>query len=264
MTAGAVPFYFNPMSERRLRRFFTENPILKTGSQVSLLASETEHLRKTLRMKEGDRCLVTDGSGQEGEAVIVSFAADGQAVLRIEEIHPVEPFETALCLTVYPALIQKGKIDDLVRQMQELGAAGFFPVESERTIVKMDAGAKVKAAQRWEKIAREAAKQSGSLSVLKIAEPAALKEVLKGIPAGETKVVFHPGSESTAFRPWTKSIQKGDKLHLFFGPEGGFSEKEAAIFRAHDFYQVGLGPTLLKADTALLGVVSALKFLFHD
>jgi 16S rRNA (uracil1498-N3)-methyltransferase len=252
------------MSERRLRRFFTGTPIPQAGDKATLAPSETEHLRKIIRLKEGDRCLVTDGSGLEGEAVIESFSAAGEAVLRIEDRRPVDAFENTLSVTVYPALIQKGKVDDLVRQMQELGAAGFFPVETERTIVKMDSQAKAKAVQRWEKIAREAAKQSGSLSILKMSEPVSLKEALKKVPSGEIKVVFHPGSEAASFSAWIQSFQRGARLHLFLGPEGGFSEKEAALFRDYDFKQVGLGPTLLKADTALLGVVSALKFLFHD
>jgi 16S rRNA (uracil1498-N3)-methyltransferase len=291
------------MPERHLRRFFTGTPISQTGSKVSLPPSETQHLKKTLRLKVGDACLVTDGTGQEAEAVVTSFTAQGETELRIENVRRPAAAETpSLRLTLYPAFLQKGKMDDLVRQMQELGAEGFFPVETERTIVKMEAQAKARMTERWEKIVREAAKQSGSLKVMKIGGPYTLKEAVAAVPAGEVAAVFHPSADAMPFREWINSFchpeegrspDEGSRsfaaptvrhrstkrptaawptgaslrmtqkaCHLFFGPEGGFTAAEISRFPASKVVKVGLGPTILKADTAVLGVASALKFLF--
>lgn len=184
----------------------------------------------------------------------------------IEKLNsPSFPPAPSIQLTVYPALIQKGKIDDLVRRMQELGVDGFFPIETERTIIKMECQAKARMAGRWEKIVREAAKQSGSLISLRVGEPVALKEALGRIPAGDRIAVFHPDAEAMKFGDWVDSLCHPEPLgacHLFFGPEGGFSDKEVSFFKNQNIPNVSLGPTLLKADTALLGVVAALKFLF--
>ncbi len=251
------------MPQRRLRRFFTDFSIPQIGESVSLTVSETAHLQRILRLKKGDACLVTDGSGKEAEAVIVAFPASGKAELRIQKIlSPHKALHSSLSLFVYPALLQKGKLDDLVRQIQELGVEGFFPVETERTIVKMDAPAKTRMAVRWEKIIREAAKQSGSLVSLKVREPLSLSKVLGQVPGEDTVVVFHPDSSAIDFRTWFENLNPQTKLHLFLGPEGGFTEKEMTAFEAKKAVKVRLVDTLLKADTALLGVVAAVRFLF--
>jgi 16S rRNA (uracil1498-N3)-methyltransferase len=251
------------MSERRLRRFFTSTSLGKKGEKVLLPPSETVHLKKILRLKEGDLCLVTDGNGKEAEALVSSFSGE-ETVLVIHSINTKASHGTAsLGLHLYPAMLQKGKMDDLVRQMQELGADGFFPVETDRTIVKMEADAKSKMAGRWEKIVREAAKQSGSLNILKVHEPVKLEEALRKLPAGATAAVFHPDALALPFSDWIKGLSKETNLHLFFGPEGGFSDKEMELFKTHKISCVRLGSTILKADTAMLGVASALKFLFQ-
>ncbi len=273
----------NFMPERRLRRFFTDFSIPQIGEKVSLTASETAHLQRTLRLKKGDSCLVTDGSGKEAEAVVAVFHSTGEAELTVRKIlSPHKAPSSSISLFVYPALLQKGKLDDLVRQIQELGVDGFFPVETERTIVKMEAQAKTRMAARWEKIVREAAKQSGSLISLKVREPLNLSEALRQIPVEDTVVVFHPDKSAIKFREWVGSLchpeegQSPDEgsrsfaalrmtykaCHLFFGPEGGFTEKEMALFESKKTAKVRLVDTLLKADTALLGVVAAVRFLF--
>lgn len=248
------------MASRRLRRFFTSDPIGKSGDLVYLAPSDTEHLRRILRLKEGDFCLVTDGTGREAEAS-VSNTEGARAALLIRKIMPPQT-GAGICLFVYPAFIQRGKMDELVRQMQELSVQGFFPIETERTIVKMAQEAKEKVADRWEKIVQEAAKQSGSLGKLQCEAPKPLKEVLERLPAGETLAVFHPGKNSKPFGEWIKNIEPQSRVHLFWGPEGGFCEKEISFFEQRGALQVGLGETILKADTAVLGVTAALKFLY--
>lgn len=249
------------MSERRLRRFFTGTPILAEGEKISLAASETRHIKTTLRLQVGDSCLVTDGSGIEAEAVIIQFPSNGTTELKISCVRATPRVAPTISIFVYPALLQKGKMDDLVRQMQELGVEGFFPIETERTMVKMESQARIKIVERWRKIVQEAAKQSGSLKAMKIGEPRSLKEVLQGIPKS-SGTVFHPEGKTLPFADWVKDLKRESNLHLFFGPEGGFSEKEISVFESQGFSKVKLGANILKADTAILGVVSALEFIF--
>lgn len=246
------------MSSRRLRRFFTPDAIQAQGT-VCLPPADTDHLRRTLRLKEGDSCLVTNGEGLEAEAV-VSDLGSSQAKLLIQKVLPRRTGR-GFKLFVYPAFIQKGKMDELVRQMQELGVQGFFPLETERTVVKMTADAKEKVAERWEKITQEAAKQSGSLEQMNTDGPRSLKDVLERLPANGALVVFHPDKKAVPFKEWIAKTDPQKSLHLFFGPEGGFSEKEAALLESRGAVRVGLGETILKADTAVLGTAAALKFL---
>lgn len=234
----------------------------KEGQEITLPPSEAAHMRKTLRLSAGDRCLVTDGYGREAEARINGFAQDGSALLVTGKISRLSsPGTGNLVLSVYPALLQKGKLDDLVQKAQELGVQKIFPVETRRTIAKMTPEARKKVVARWGKISQEAAKQSGSLMLTEIVEPAEFKKVLQGLPAGSQIALFHP-TERMPFPDWIKTVKPEKEIHLFFGPEGGFEDAEVEWAISKGAVVVGLGDILLKADTAFYGVTAALKFLF--
>jgi 16S rRNA (uracil1498-N3)-methyltransferase len=248
--------------QRRLRRFFSSAVLNKEGQEITLPPSEASHMHKTLRLSAGDRCLVTDGYGREAEARIKGFSQDGSALLVIGSISRLSSSGSGnLMLNVYPALLQKGKLDDLVQKAQELGIQKIFPVETRRTVAKMTPEARKKVMGRWEKIAREAAKQSGSLRLTEIHEPAEFKKAVQGLPAGSQIALFHP-TEKMSFPEWIKTVKPEKEIHLFFGPEGGFEDAEVEWAISKGAVVVGLGDILLKADTAFYGVTAALKFLF--
>lgn len=249
------------MGQRRLRRFLSADPIQSLGQILVLSEKETKHLRETLRLGPSDHCLVADGQGREAEASIQEFEGPA-AKLKVEKWSSKAPSQSSLLeIFVYPALLQKGKMDDLVRQLQELGIQSFYPIETERTVAKMDSQAKIRVVQRWEKIAAEACKQSGTLMKMKIGTPCRLKDKLS-FSKEAPKAVFHRGPEAIPFNRWVQKIEVPAQCHLFFGPEGGWSDSELERFQSNDVPQILLGDNILKADTAILSVAAALKLLF--
>ena len=248
---------------RRLRRFFIPVSLetVPEGSSLELHEDETTHLRKVLRLGTGDSCLVTDGKGYEAKAMIVSFSAANRAQLRVLEV--LKPLvKKGPVIRVFPAMIQKAKIEYLVEKLQELEIESMIPVETSRSIVKMAAQESEKSLKRWQKLACEAAKQSGSLYLIEISRPVKFKTAFANAPG--KKVVFHPSDKnftSTPFNAWLKTVKPEDEVSIFFGPEGGFTDEEVnGISKNADVVQ--LTETVLKADTAMLGVLAALRFLF--
>ena len=168
-----------------------------------------------------------------------------------------------------PALLQKGKNDLLVEKAQELGADEFFPIFSDRCEVKIPGDRISKTADRWRRIAVEASKQSGVLKTVKITEPKMFARAVESLGPEDALVVFHPGPDSPAFMKWAEAfrVRTNDfkSLNVLIGPEGGFTDEEigrALSCRAgENTWVVGLGDTVLKADTAFVGVLSALRFL---
>ncbi len=239
---------------RKLRRFFTDSP-LKPGGTVTLSREETSHLQKTLRLGPGDSCLVTDGQGAEARAIVASLSG-GQAVLRLEDVSRPEAKKRPV-IRLYPAYIHRGKMDDMVEKAQELEADSFVPVETEWTTIKLSAADAEKVSARWKKLVCEAAKQSGALRLMQIEKPVKYAQALAAEDGAA--VMFHPGEGSVEFAGWIKTVTPDSRLKLFFGPEGGFTDEEAAAFKG---VKVRLTDSLLKADTAVLGVLSALRFLF--
>ena len=253
-------------SGRRPRRFFSEEPIIDVGQVVSLSSEESGHIRDILRLEAGASCFVTDGTGAVAEAVIAGFDRNRCALLKLQSIQrqSVSPRASAR-IHIYTAIPQKGYFDDWVRKAQELRIARLCPIETKRTVVKMKSDARRKVLGRWQRLAREAAKQSGSSTLVELLEPRSLEQAFRLAGSGE-KVVFHPDRDAESFGDWlVRKKTQGDKapeLHLFFGPEGGFEDAEVAALRLQGAQMLSLGPTILKMDTAVSGVMGALRFLF--
>ncbi len=205
---------------------------------------------------------MTDGLGHSAEARVSDETAKGQVSLVLETLSSSS--SASLTLHVYPALLQKGKSDGLIEKAQELRVQSLTPLETKHTVLKMDEEAKIKVMLRWKKIAQEAAKQSGSAKLADLRPPQKFEKALAGLPENEQAVLFHPSGKAQSFAEWAGGISEGESLHLFIGPEGGFSDAEAETFLAGGGKRkiVELGDTLLKADTAFIGIVSSLRFLF--
>lgn len=254
---------------RKLRRFFTSQALKNVPHDLWLDPAETHHLRDSIRLRPGDACLVTDGHGGEAEAVVGEFSPDGRTCLQIHRVLiKTGSFNDVLALRVFPVMLRKGKTDLLVEKAQELGVHEFHPIVSEHCEVKIAKEKTGKIVERWNRIAREASKQSGCLRILQIEAPRGFKEALEGLADGEPVVIFHPGPGAVAFSKWLDEIQ-GLKssiktLNIFIGPEGGFSEDEILWAKWHrkekNLWLVGLGDVLFKADTAFIGIVASLRF----
>ncbi len=258
-------------ASRRLRRFFISQPIPPPGALTYLPSSETRHLKKVLRLKQGDSCLITDGRGREAEALIQEFLKDGQTALKItiSSLSPQLERGPRLRLRICQAMLQKGKMDFLIEKAQELGVAEFWPVETERSVVKMSREAAQKVCQRWRKIIQAAAKQSGSLNLVQMIPPCRWEDAMMQIPEGEPIAFFHFSQRAVSFEAWAgrlkESLQPGKIVNLCVGPEGGFTEQELARAeqlrkdQAECLQYVSLGENTLKAETACLALMAVLK-----
>lgn len=253
---------------RRPRRFFSEN-IPEVGAMIQLSSSETKHLKTILRLGPGDHCLLVDGSGREASAQICNFTGTGQATLKIEEIQKKSNSAYKTSLRACQALMRKGKIDFLIEKAQELGVNAFWPIQAERSQVKLTPDVLNKVVARWQKKTQEAAKQSGSSRLMEIGPVKTLQETLNSLDPHERIAVFHPDSQGVCFKDWIWKLcdaaNQNLSLNLFFGPEGGFSEKEITEIKKHASDRalefVSLGGNILRLETAFLGVMTAVRLL---
>lgn len=255
---------------KRHRRFFSAQSLRDLQGDLCLDPEETHHLKDIIRLQEGDTCLVTDGEGREVEALIQGFSKDGKThlrILRTVSSRPANVLKTRLRLV--PAMLRKGKTDILVEKAQEFGVFEFWPVVSEHCEIQAAGEKTRKMVDRWNRIVREASKQSGALQLVTITAPQSLRDAVANIPHQELMAVFHPCGEVISFSDWVTAIrgfrEKPSILNLLIGPEGGFSEAEVDWIKWHrrekNLHWVSLGETLLKADTAFVGVIGALRFL---
>jgi 16S rRNA (uracil1498-N3)-methyltransferase len=210
-------------------------PLRLDGAQAKRLAS-------VMRLREGDRFFVFGGDGREWEAVVAGTTRAGVAA-RVEGLSRQEP-QAALVVEVWCALVRPQRFDWAVEKCTETGADIIRPLLSEHT-VRGEGGSKARQ-ERWQRIAVEAAEQSGRLWVPVVEPPAGFDDLLKSHRG--PLVVCHWGGK--AWAEIEPLLPPAGRLALAIGPEGGFSDEEVARARASGALVASLGPHVLRTETA--------------
>jgi 16S rRNA (uracil1498-N3)-methyltransferase len=239
------------MSERRL---FVPGERLG-GPRLTLTGPEHRHIGLVLRARPGDRLTLFDGA-VEAEVVRVERT---ETELALGERRAVAG--PAVSLTLLCAVPRGPRMDFLVQKTSELGVARIVPVVTERSVARPDAeGADGKRA-RWEKIAREAARQCGRADLPIVDPPVALAEALASPNLPARRLGLFAWTElgsverSQSLRAAVEGTQPAATA-LLVGPEGGFAPAELAVARAAGFEAVGLGERILRVETAAIVAVA--------
>jgi 16S rRNA (uracil1498-N3)-methyltransferase len=236
---GAVPAW----PPRSLPRLFVETP-LSAGVCIELDAAQSNYLGNVMRLRPSDQLLVFDGASGEWLAKV---AEAGKRHMTLTIIEPTRPQEGVPDLWLAFAPVKKGRVDWLVEKAVELGVARLVPVVTQRTIVdRLNL-------ERMRAHIVEAAEQCGRTTLADIVEPVKLTSFLKDRDAARTLYFADESggaAAATAFKP-------GPAL-ILTGPEGGFTSDEAVAIRAApNAHAIGLGPRILRAETAALAAVAA-------
>lgn len=243
------------------RRFYAPVSAFNPENQtVTLGADEARHLRDVLRLKSGDEVHVFNGVGGEFRCSVVNAKRDS-AELRVEsEVEPAKP-ESPLRLELCVALLKGEKFDLVVQKATELGVTRIVPLMTRYADIHLrDESDAAKRVARWQRIALEAAKQSGRALVPEVSAPASFETVLAGTKDDELCLMFSErGGESLAeVRTTAKSIR------ALVGSEGGWSDEEIEGARAAGFHILTLGGRILRAETAAITIAALLQHLFGD
>jgi len=215
---------------------------------ITVSGYEAQHLSRVLRVKPGDSVLAFDGEGREASGQVTAVDEDG-VIVTLDEPQPSE-VEPDLQVTVAVALLKGDKLSDVVRRCTELGAVRFQPVLTKQADVPHLSPNKL---ARLQRVAREAAKQSGR---------SVIPEVAPAIPLSElewsgTAVLAHlRASEPLASA--LPDLPDGAELTLITGPEGGFAAEEAQALVDRGATPVYLGKRILRAETAPVALMSAI------
>jgi 16S rRNA (uracil1498-N3)-methyltransferase len=227
---------------------------LAGGLSVGLAPSQAHYVRSVLRLGPG--AVVALFNGRDGEWLArVDGAGKGWCSLTVFEQRRAQESASDLWLVFAP--VKRARLDFLVEKATELGVSALQPVWSRRTVVErvnLD---------RLSANAIEAAEQTERLTVPALREPVALETLLARWPAERRLLLC---DESGAAPPLAEALG-GLKLPaaVLVGPEGGFAETELDALRKLPFVSpVGLGPRVLRADTAALAALAVLQAVIGD
>jgi 16S rRNA (uracil1498-N3)-methyltransferase len=248
----------------RLTRVYVEAS-LTPGSVVDLPPDTASHLAKVLRARLGDELILFNGDGREFSGAI--DAVRGSRVsASVGESRQVDR-ESPLAITLVQCVPRGDRMDFIVQKATELGVSRIVPVLSQRSVVRLDAGQAESKAVHWRAVAVSACEQCGRnrLPSLDAAQP--LQSYLGNTaPTQGPRLVFAPESASS---PPHGELRPGRKpeiaaAEIAIGPEGGFAPDELEAFRLAGFCQVGLGPRILRTETAAIAALVWLQARFGD
>ena len=233
-------------------RFFVDAP---PAGEVFLAGEAGAHLVRSLRVRPGEEVTLCAGTGEDYRCTVLETSADG-ALLRVEETTPSRG-EPAVQVTVCACWPKGDKLDLITQKAVELGAVEIWPVESARCVSRPEGKAVEKKLSRLQKIALEAAQQSGRGRVPQIRPPVPLQTALE-TAAREGSILFCYERGAASFRQALG--QAGDRRFLFVGPEGGFDPEEAALAQSLGADLLTLGSRILRAETAPLAALAAILY----
>jgi 16S rRNA (uracil1498-N3)-methyltransferase len=213
------------------------------------------YLRDVLRLKDGARVLVF-GDGAEAEA-IVSLAADGAVTLTVSAKRPAAARRP---VTLLYALAKGDKVDAVVRDATELGVTHIMVFAAERSVVRLEDDRAAKRTERRQKIAEEAARQSGRADPPELTGPLLLADAVQRVQAAH-KWLLHPAAASPLGERLLPALTLDSGLAFAVGPEGGFSDRELGLAVASGFEAVSFGTTTLRTETVPAAVLGALAVL---
>lgn len=224
---------------------------LPPDSVIDLPPGPARHVQ-VLRLQPGDALTLFNGQGGECAARVQQMGRS-QVSVQILAHDPVDR-ELAQHVTLAIGMPANERMDTLVEKATELGVAALQPLVCERSVLRLAGERAEKRQAHWQAVAVAACEQSGRTRVPTIAPVLTLPAWLatRPVPDGATACVLDPRAGTTA-------LPLAGAAVFLSGPEGGLSDAEAQLAETAGFRRVGLGPRVLRADTAPLAVLAHLS-----
>jgi 16S rRNA (uracil1498-N3)-methyltransferase len=239
-------------------RRFTLQPDQLAGGRVTFDADESRHLSRVLRLRPGDTVIASDGAGRD---YTVRLEAVGEAARGTVIAEAAGVPESPLAITLVQGVPKGDKMEAIVRAATELGVTRFRPALCERTIVRLEPARWRDRARRWQRVAREAAKQSGRAIVPEVELPRPLAECL-GTAADLALCLWEGGGEPLG--TLLAGAATARSATVVVGPEGGLALAEVEAARAAGLRIVSLGHRILRTETAGPAIVAILQSRLGD
>ena len=239
-------------------------------SAFRLGGSEAFHIVKVMRLSPGASLELFDGKGGRFRGIIESVQPDGTVLGRVTETIKSDDSRSPVKLNLHMGLLKAGHWDYVLEKGTELGVSSFIPILTPRTVVLLHEIERVKAkAERWSRLITAAAKQFGRGDLPPVREAVQFRDAIRALKdKGLILVAWEGMAGSSASQTLGPVLREADKkrgqealeVSLFIGPEGGFSEEEVALAEAEGAVIFGMGPRIMRAETAAVAAVALVQY----
>jgi 16S rRNA (uracil1498-N3)-methyltransferase len=219
-----------------------------SGNRAIVSGAHAEHLSRVLRARVGQEFDITTGNKVRRGHVTAVTSDRVEFELGDEVSTPVLP-QVTLALSIF----KFDRMEWAIEKCTELGVARIIPVIASRTDARL-ATAAAKRADRWRRIALQAAEQSRRVSPPEIPQPLKLKDAL-ALP-GSTRILLSENKPDAMLKDLLQSHRRDSDVVLALGPEGGWTNDELKLFQEASWLSASLGSTILRAETAAIAALA--------
>jgi 16S rRNA (uracil1498-N3)-methyltransferase len=243
-----------------MQRYFVKQP-LKIDVEFQLSKEDSHHLVRVMRTEAGKLVEVVDEAGMVFVAEVVETGTI--ATLRVQK-DITKTVELPIEVTIACGISKGDKNEQIIKRATEMGAQHFLFFESQHSVAHWT-GAKIdKKLKRLQEIAKGAAEQSHRqlIPTVEIID----EDTLLASTIEHRMVAYEESAkqdEQSNFKQLLNQLTPSSSMLAVFGPEGGFAEAEINAFIDHEFTIAGLGPRILRAETAPMYVMAALSYQFE-
>ena len=244
--------------EEIVYHFFTETEFF-TESEAVITGPDVNHIKNVLRMKPGEKLLLSDGKGTNCLCEITELFPDKVLAKILPE--EVDDTELPVKVTLYQGLPKADKMEFIIQKCVELGVTKIVPVDTEEEAKR----------KRWYGISESAAKQSKRMIVPEVGNVMKFKAAIEAAALDDLAIIPYEDSESlpgaggmALTRELIGSLKPGQSLSIFIGPEGGFSDGEVELAMQSGVKPVTLGKRILRTETAGMFVMAAVGLLLES
>ena len=242
-----------------MHRFYADEAI-SNREMAYLTPEDARHAMRVLRMKAGDAAEIFL-LGHRYRAALEDISGE-RVAFRLTDLLPTT--EARLRITLYQGLPKADKMELIVQKAVELGVEAVVPVAMSRCVVQLDARDGQKKQERWQKIAREAGKQSGRCRIPFVSAPLSFQQMLQRLASHQAAIVPWENAAGYGPKQFYQAHEDIRDVAIVIGPEGGMTAEEIAAMEQVGCLQVTLGPRILRTETAGLATISALMCLYDE
>jgi 16S rRNA (uracil1498-N3)-methyltransferase len=244
-----------------MTRFFVPPGQINEGI-ATLAEGDVYHLRVVLKASAGEAIAVLDGSGREFPGRLLEIGKT-RATVRLDS--PFEPdTEPQTSVTVAQALPKMAeKMEQVLQHGTEIGTAGFWAFESERSQTHLTGERQEKRLTRWSSIIKTAAEQSHRALLPSLRVAGKCGDVFQSAPKFDRALLADPTAE-LSLREALSSSPAPQSLLVIVGPESGFTPAEVTQAKRAGVTRISLGPRILRTETAALALTAQILFALES
>lgn len=237
---------------------FFVDPSAICEKEITITGKDVNHIKNVLRMKPGEEISVSTTESSAEYRCIVKELSDDAVVCDLAFIKE-EGNELPSKIYLFQGLPKGDKMELIIQKAVELGAFEIVPVEMKRCVMKLEPKKAPAKIARWQAISEAAAKQSKRTVIPEISMPVSFKKAIEMAKECTHRWVPYEMADGMPHtRDLLNSVNPGESVAIFIGPEGGFDQSEIDLAKEEGFEIITLGKRILRTETAGMVVLSLL------